>query len=80
MDRFFKKNPYPVDEKHAMKMIHEKIHESKHAFKKGEPDKVWLKFIVDAHSMLEDLMEIKGINPNNFKEKVEVSPAKQLNA
>ncbi len=66
MELFFKKNPYvqkELTEKHALKMIHEKIHDARKAYLDEENEKYYLKCLDEAHEMILDLFDIKGYTP-----------------
>ncbi len=70
MDRFFTKHGYPekeLTEKHALKLIHTKVHEARKAFLEEED---YMKPLAEAHCMIEDLFAIKGLDPETYYKKL----------
>ncbi len=67
MERFFHKHASCLSEKHALEIIHEKIHEAKEELAEDED---WMKPLCDAHTMIEDLLSIKGTPPSVYKVKL----------
>lgn len=63
MDRFFKKHGHHLDERHALDLVHNKIEEAKCNLKEGKECYIAL---IDAYGMLEDIFEIKKINPEEY--------------
>lgn len=63
MERFFKRHGHHLNEKHALDLIHNKIEEAKCDLKEGKECYIAL---LDAYGMLEDIFEIKKINPEDY--------------
>lgn len=64
MEKFFKKHGHHLDERHALDLIHNKIEEAKCNLREGKECYVAL---MEADGMIQDIFEIKRINPEDYQ-------------
>lgn len=65
MEKFFQKYKHSPTEEDAIRMIRGKVDESKHHFRSEKNDE-YIKRLLEVREMIDDILELKGVNPSNY--------------